>query len=171
MDFQNCTYTSPASDLIHFFNTSITDDMLLEHENYLLEEYRKTLVTEMAKLGCRTQPITMNELKAALVRKAFMGMFATFMVLPYILVDKDAICSTTEILSNDGKINVPGVHNKLYRAALVRRLKVFDQLGLLDWNYCNKLRILFCQRLNLYSLSSFEFYQKIWENLKNFINK
>lgn len=106
--------------------------MLMEYESLFLEQYRETLSTTMMRLGCRTKTPTRDELKTAMREKAFMGMVATLMILPFILVEKDDAFRLSEMMTDDGKFVHPGINSQLYRPILNRRIKMFDQMGLLD---------------------------------------
>ncbi|OXU23988.1 hypothetical protein TSAR_016853 [Trichomalopsis sarcophagae] len=133
VDFQMCVYTSPAIDLLYFFNTSLADDTLLAHEDTLLHEYLRVLSSTMSEVGCKTPPPTMAELKRMLRERALYGMVASFAILPVLLVDKSEAKDLGEIMGAEGDAyDNPAYKGKLYRQTMVRRLPKFDEMGLLD---------------------------------------
>ncbi|CAB0032799.1 unnamed protein product [Trichogramma brassicae] len=132
VDFQLCLYSSPGVDLQYFFNTSLSDDMLLAKESALLEAYLAELEAVMKAAGCRTRAPSMAELQRMMRERATYGMVASFTVLPLVLVEKSEVKSLDEMMSSDGTYDNPAYRGKAYRKAMVRRLPKFDQLGLLD---------------------------------------
>jgi len=130
VDFQLCVYTSPAVDLIYFFNTSPSPDVIENKRDILLDEYLCTLSTTMKQLNCETQPLTKEELKAALKRRAELEMVITFTVLPVVLCNKSEVKDLNEILGNDTFINP--LKSESYEKLILKRLPLYDEWGLLD---------------------------------------
>ena len=111
----------------------MTDDLLLENEELLLAEYRRTLAATMAKLACRTMPPTLANLKSMMMKKALYGMISSFTILPMLLVDKSKDDGLNEMIDKDGNLsNNPGYSGELFKKAMIRRLPKFYELGLLD---------------------------------------
>ncbi|XP_072749880.1 uncharacterized protein [Anoplolepis gracilipes] len=131
VDFQLCVYGSPVIDLLYFFSTSPSLNVIENQKNLLCNEYIDTLVTTMKQLGCKTQPPTLEELKAAMKRRAVYGMIATFTILPLALVDKKEAKDLDEIMNKEGYTN-PGYENEIYKKALMERMPIYDEWGLLD---------------------------------------
>jgi len=131
VDFQICLYTSPAIDLLYFLNTSPSPDVIENHKDILLDEYLGTLSTTMKQLNCETQPLTKDELKTTLKRRAAYGMIASFTVLPIVLCCKSEAKDINELLGTDTFIN-PGLKSESYKKLMIKRLPLFDKWGLLD---------------------------------------
>ncbi|XP_011706031.1 PREDICTED: uncharacterized protein LOC105461227, partial [Wasmannia auropunctata] len=74
VDFQLSVYTSPAIDLLYFLDTGPSLDVIENKKDILLSEYLGTLSVTMRQLNCKTQPPTMEELKATLRQRAGYGM-------------------------------------------------------------------------------------------------
>lgn len=110
----------------------MTDDLLLNNEEMLLAEYRRTLVCTMQELGCQTMPPTMATLKAMMLQRSLYGLIASCTILPVLLVDKSKAVRLNEMLGEDGSFTNPGFASELFRQALARRLTKFDDLGLFD---------------------------------------
>lgn len=85
----------------------------------------------MKQLGCKTQPPTMEELKATLKRRAAFGMIAAFTVLPIVMCCKSKVKDIDEIMSS-GNFSNPGLKGESYKQVMMKRLPKFDELGLLD---------------------------------------
>jgi len=131
VDFQLCSYTSPAIDILYFLNTSPSPDVIENKRDILINEYYSTLSATMKQLGCKTQPLTMEELKAALKRRASFGMIASFSVLPLMLCCKSEAKDLNEIMSTGSFIN-PGLKSESYKKLMMKRLPLYDEWGLLD---------------------------------------
>lgn len=86
----------------------------------------------MKQLGCKTQPPTMEELKAILKKKASYGMIASFTVLPIVLCEKADLRGIDEIMGKDGSFQNTSIRGKQYRKLMTKRIPMFDEAGLLD---------------------------------------
>ncbi|XP_012228832.1 uncharacterized protein [Linepithema humile] len=131
VDFQLCVYASPALDIHYFLSTSPSPDVIENSKSVLLNEYHNTLVSTMQQLNCKTQPPTMEELKATLKRKASFGMIAAFTVLPIVLCNKDDVKDLDEMMGGDS-FNNEAYSNEAYRKVMTKRIPLYDEWGLLD---------------------------------------
>ncbi|CAL1685860.1 unnamed protein product [Lasius platythorax] len=131
VDFQVCVYTSPAVDLLYFFSTSPSPDVIENNRDILFNEYLSTLSATMKQLDCKTQPPTKEELNASMKRRAAYEMIASFTVLPIILVDKNEVKDIDEIMNKDDYTN-PGHKNETYKKIMMKRVPMYDEWGLLD---------------------------------------
>ncbi|XP_024879410.1 uncharacterized protein LOC112459515 [Temnothorax curvispinosus] len=131
VDFQLCVYTSPAIDLQYFLSTSPSPDVIENKKDVLLNEYLSALSATMKQLGCKTQPPTIEELKATLKRKASYGMIASFSILPIVLCCKTEAKDLDEIMSS-GSYSNPGLKGESYKKLMMKRLPMYDEWGLLD---------------------------------------
>lgn len=132
VDFQMCVYSSPALDLQYFLNTSLNEELWENGKDRILQEYHDTLTSTMAKLGCKTVPITMEDLRKSLKEKEILGMMCSLTILPLILVDKSEAPDLDECVNEDGIDNNPVYANELFHEVLRKRIPIYDQLGLLD---------------------------------------
>lgn len=90
-----------------------------------------TLSATMKQLSCKTQPPTLEELKAALKQRAAYGMISSFTVLPLVMADKSEVKDLDEILDKDGYTN-PAYKNEVYQKIMMKRIPMYDEWGLLD---------------------------------------
>lgn len=69
VDYQLSVYTSPAVDLLYFLN--ICPELAVKYDNdeYFLDLYLATLKETMERIGCKTVPPTMQQLKAAMHKR------------------------------------------------------------------------------------------------------
>lgn len=132
VDFQLCNYTSPAMDLLYFLNTSISDDIYFNHKDEVLKEYQQTLSATMASLGCKASPPSIGDLQKAMKERAVIGMIASFTILPIILVEKSEVRNIDEMLSEDGKVDNPGLKGEAFRKTMIKRLPQYAAAGLFD---------------------------------------
>lgn len=129
-----CSYTSPAIDIHYFLSTSPAVEVIENNKAALLDEYLAALTTTMKQLKCKTQPPTMEKLKAALKQRASYGMIASFTVLPIVLCEKDDLKDIDEMLGKDGTTyDNSSMNGKNYRKVMTKRIPMYDQLGLLDF--------------------------------------
>ncbi|CAL7950532.1 unnamed protein product [Xylocopa violacea] len=132
VDFQLSLYGSPSIDLHYFFNTSLNEDVYDNHMDDLYEEYLRVLSATMKQLGCKTQPITIEELHRVLRRMGLCALVASMTVLPLILVDKGDVKDIQELMDKDCMTAHPGFTNAAYRKIMSKRLVKFDEMGLLE---------------------------------------
>lgn len=131
MDFQLCVYTSPAIDLLYFFSTSPSPDVIENKRDILFNEYMGTLSATMKQLNCKTQLPTLKELKATLRQRAAYGMISSFTILPIVMADKSEVKDLDEILDKEGYTN-PAYKNEIYQKIMMKRIPMYDEWGLLD---------------------------------------
>ncbi|CAG5074016.1 Protein of unknown function [Cotesia congregata] len=98
VDFQMCHYGTPAFDLLYFLNTSVSEEVLMDHKDHLIEEYHKTLFETMRKIGCKTCAPTLEYITTILAEKEFIGFLFSCTAFPIMIVDKNA--------DNDNSISV-----------------------------------------------------------------
>ncbi|XP_014474316.1 PREDICTED: uncharacterized protein LOC106744243 isoform X2 [Dinoponera quadriceps] len=132
VDFQLCSYTSPAIDLLYFLGTSPSMEIIENNKDVLLNEYLNTLSSTMKQLGCKTQPPTMEKLKKSLKERAAYEMIASFTILPIVLCKKADVKGFDEIMSKDGSYDNPGFQGKIFKKIMLKRIPLYDEQGLLD---------------------------------------
>ncbi|KAL2717335.1 uncharacterized protein V1478_013035 [Vespula squamosa] len=133
VDFQMCSYGSPANDLQYFLNTSMDNDVYENNKDMLLQEYLGTLSNMMKQFDCKTVPPNMEKLQKALLEREFLAMTSTFTILPLVLLDKNEAKDLDEIMGKDGnEYNSTAFENEIYRKVISERIPIYDQLGLLD---------------------------------------
>ncbi|XP_023312787.1 uncharacterized protein LOC108915093, partial [Anoplophora glabripennis] len=85
IDFQNCDYKSPATDLFFFLFTNVQTSVLQDDFDGLIEFYHKHFISHLEKLKCDTAPFSLpkflEEMKAATpveLGHCFMMIFLNF---------------------------------------------------------------------------------------------
>ncbi|XP_034943301.1 uncharacterized protein [Chelonus insularis] len=133
VDFQLCVYGSPGVDLSYFFNTSLSETVLMNHKNDILNEYLNVLTATMKKIGCKTSPPSMNDLQKILRKTEPYGFVAACTILPLVLTKSDDAMDLEELMEQvDEEFNVKAYNNEVYRKVIVRRLIDWNAMGLLD---------------------------------------
>ncbi|XP_015190308.1 PREDICTED: uncharacterized protein LOC107073906 [Polistes dominula] len=132
VDFQMCTYTSPALDLQYFLSTSPNDDVYENKKDTLINEYYTTLCNTMKQLNCKTQPPSMEKLQKQIKDYEIVAMISSFAILPLVLIDKKEAKDLNEIMSTDGSYDDTAYKTDIYRKVISKRIPYYDQLGLLD---------------------------------------
>ncbi|KAK9308971.1 hypothetical protein QLX08_001175 [Tetragonisca angustula] len=131
VDFQLCLYCSPAVDLHYLFNTSVfeeIDDTLSSEA--LLEEYLRTLTATMKRLNCKTQPPTLKEIKKSMSERLVHALVSSMNILPFALTDKEDAKTIDDVVKEEFKN--PGLKSPTFQKIMLKRLKKFDEAGLLD---------------------------------------
>jgi len=104
---------------------------VMENErNTLLNEYLGTLSATMKQLNCKTQPPTLEELKASLKRSVSYGMIIAFTILPLMLCNKNESKDLDDIISTGTFIN-PGLQSESYKKLMIKNIPLYDEWGLL----------------------------------------
>lgn len=68
-------YSSPAIDLHHFLNISPETAVIYDQDEQLLHMYLTILCNTMNALNCKTEPPTMEQLKAAMRKRELYAVF------------------------------------------------------------------------------------------------
>ncbi|XP_076279923.1 uncharacterized protein LOC143208890 isoform X1 [Lasioglossum baleicum] len=133
VDFQACFYSTPATDLQYFLNTSPSEEVYENHMNDLIVQYVHTLTSTMKRLNCKTPPPTMDDINRCMKERGIYGLISSITVLPFVLVDKSQAKDIDKLLpSANGASDNPGYRSAAYRRVMTRRLPKFDDMGLLD---------------------------------------
>nr|XP_003704346.1 PREDICTED: uncharacterized protein LOC100878674 isoform X1 [Megachile rotundata]XP_012142850.1 PREDICTED: uncharacterized protein LOC100878674 isoform X1 [Megachile rotundata]XP_012142851.1 PREDICTED: uncharacterized protein LOC100878674 isoform X1 [Megachile rotundata] len=130
VDFQLCLYTSPAVDLNYFMAINLSDDVQ-QHKEELLEDYLHTLSSVMKKLGCKTSPPTLDELKRYMRERAMYELISSLVMLPVMLVDKTEVLDINDMLKEKPTPN-PGFKYPRFRKLAPKRVMKYVEMGLLD---------------------------------------
>ncbi|XP_017766799.1 PREDICTED: uncharacterized protein LOC108555576 [Eufriesea mexicana] len=131
VDFQLSVYSSPAVDLHYFLSSSVSEEISdLEIES-LLQDYQQTLAITMKQLECDTMPPTMKQIKKTMDERYMYALITSMGTLPIALIDKSNVQSLEEMIRDNGQDN-PGFKNPVYRRIMIKRLKKFEDAGLLD---------------------------------------
>lgn len=131
VDFQLCLYGSPAIDLHYFMSINLADDIYHHRTGMLLEDYLETLSSVMKKLGCKTSPPTMDELKRQLKERALYELISSLVMLPVMLVDKTEVVDINDMIKEEPSPN-PGFKYPRFRKLAPKRIMRFVEMGLLD---------------------------------------
>lgn len=79
VDFQFCCWASPTIDLHYLFNTSLTDDLRLYHQDELLQYYHKCLVRTLKNLNFSGYIPSLREFHMEFIQHTIYGKFFTLM--------------------------------------------------------------------------------------------
>lgn len=131
VDFQQCSYTTPAMDILYFLETSPSPEVIENQRDLLLNEYHSTLTVTMKQLNCKTQPPTRDELEDILKQKAVLGMIASFTILPLVLCSKSNVQDFNDFMA-DGVCKNPGLKGESFKKLMITRVPLYEQWGLLD---------------------------------------
>lgn len=133
VDYQMSVYTSPAIDLHYFLNTCPEISVKCEKDDFLLTTYLNTLRSTMKKLGCKTEPPTMEDLKAALYKRRQYAICAGIVLYLRMIANKEDTEDFEELfgkLSGETKMDV--FKNPDAKIAALKMIPVFEERGYLD---------------------------------------
>ncbi|KAK0171667.1 hypothetical protein PV328_005090 [Microctonus aethiopoides] len=133
VDFQLCVYGSPAIDINYFLNTSPSESVLINQKDKIIDIYLSELTTTMKKLGCKSHPPTLTDLKKSMRQTELYGFLSACTVLPLVLVDKNDAQNLEEIMGqDDSAFNNKAYDGEAYKLTMTRRLPQWNAMGLLD---------------------------------------
>lgn len=73
IDFQFPCWSSPTLDLHYFFNTSLEEDLRMNHQEALLQFYHNELARTLEALEYKQHIPTLHEFNVQFLEKAFFG--------------------------------------------------------------------------------------------------
>lgn len=85
IDFQNCRWSSPASDVVYFAINSIRFEVFESSFDQLLDIYRSTLNATMKRLNCERHSLSSDELKRSIESKYNYWIVKLITTLPHVL--------------------------------------------------------------------------------------
>ncbi|KAG8035767.1 hypothetical protein G9C98_001423 [Cotesia typhae] len=131
VDFQACFYGTPALDLQYFLHTSLNEKSIVHHKNFLIKEYQETLSLTMKRIGCKTCVPSLQYIKKILFDCEIFGFLIASTGLPIMMASKNHAKELDDMV-DDGEFNAGVYNNENYRVRMVRMLKEWDDLGVLD---------------------------------------
>ncbi|XP_037942804.1 uncharacterized protein LOC119675671, partial [Teleopsis dalmanni] len=87
IDFQFCTWSSPAVDLHYFFNTSMRDELRFNHQDEFIQYYYNILVQTLHELKFTGKIPSLHELCVQLEAGRFYAVTSTLVVQPIMIND------------------------------------------------------------------------------------
>ncbi|XP_038118321.1 uncharacterized protein LOC6048697 [Culex quinquefasciatus] len=112
LDYQVCSWGSPAIDLIYFLYLVVHRDVLDNHRDQLLEGYHRHFVDCLTRLNFQGWVPTHEDLQAELNRNVFFELFNDAVGAPFRTVDFGAV-SLEDFLA--GRVPNVGLSNAGYR--------------------------------------------------------
>jgi hypothetical protein len=115
VDYQLCSYGSPARDIVFFLFSSVQDDVLRKHYDDLIKLYYQIFISTLEQLKCVTTPFTFAALKEEISNEARHSQFGhvTFMLYPIFFPQTEVQANTDcDALIFDHKI--PDAHKQKF---------------------------------------------------------
>lgn len=97
IDFQFSCWTSPAIDLHYFFNTSLSEELRLHHQEELIQYYHRKLTTILKCLNYQKHVPTLLEFQVQFLEKSIYGMYA--MLLKAFPIYSVVVCVFSLVIS------------------------------------------------------------------------
>ncbi len=135
IDFQFCCWTSPTIDLHYFMNTSLTNELRLNHQDELLQFYHSELTRMLRSLQYKKHIPTLQEFHVQFKENSFFGLMSSLLIQP-IQINENCEDADLVALIGTGEKSVryrntvfsnPKVHDNIKQF-----LPFFDKKGLLD---------------------------------------
>ncbi|EDW84848.1 uncharacterized protein Dwil_GK12927 [Drosophila willistoni] len=135
IDFQFCVWNSPALDLHYFFNSSIHEDLRLNHQTELVQFYYNHLVRALAKLKYNGLIPSLFDFQLQFRAHSFNALYTTLIFEPVMLYNGPELATIEKLMTNTE--SAIKLHDSLYQNETLRKklhiwLPIFDQIGLLD---------------------------------------
>ncbi|XP_043288399.1 uncharacterized protein [Venturia canescens] len=132
LDFQICSWTCPAFDLVISLSSVPNDDVYIHHFDLLVAEYSKTLTNTMLRINCETKPPTLSSIRQWMKEREFLAVLDSVVWKPFTFVDKSEVVDMSDLVTSEGTTSSPGIKDERYRQIITRRLKDWNSRGLLD---------------------------------------
>nr|NP_651370.2 uncharacterized protein Dmel_CG10513 [Drosophila melanogaster]AAF56440.2 uncharacterized protein Dmel_CG10513 [Drosophila melanogaster]AAK92891.1 GH13495p [Drosophila melanogaster]AOQ12660.1 CG10513-PB [synthetic construct] len=135
IDFQFCSWSSPAVDLHYFFNTSVQVDIRYEQQDALFQYYHTVLVETLKDLNFGGYIPTLRQFVLQLERGRFFAVTVALVCQAILTNDQNADADFNALMKDDERgRNFRKVlyTNKRLQDNLKRELPRFDRSGLLD---------------------------------------
>ncbi|XP_031834349.1 uncharacterized protein LOC116427758 isoform X2 [Nomia melanderi] len=109
VDYQMAVYTSPAIDLLYFLNICPELSVKYDHDDYFIGVYLNTLKETMERIGCKTKPPTLEQLKKAIHKRRAYAVFSGMVLYLRMMANKEDTEDFTTVLklySGETKMDV-----------------------------------------------------------------
>ena len=124
MDYQNVYWTSPVTDLLYFFHTSLSPD-LLDKYHILVQEYHKSLTETLSALGYRGLQPTLTELHMQLQKRGPYAMVMCCSYLSNILADRNNAPDVLKVIKKEEVVHL----SEEYKDIMKQFLPIFEEKG------------------------------------------
>ncbi|CAD7091881.1 unnamed protein product [Hermetia illucens] len=136
IDFQNTFWGSATIDLHYFFNTSLSDELVLDGQEELVQYYYEKLAENLRSLEYKGKIPTLKGFWIEFMDTSFYGFVSACLVKPY-LINEDAAADADMaalLLENERADNFKKAvySNERVHRYLKKLLPIFDRKGLLD---------------------------------------
>ena len=131
VDFQTPIYTSPAIDLQHFLAMCPEIEIRYEQDEYFLQKYIEILEITMKKIGCKTEPPKLEELKVAMYKRRVYTILTGLIYYTRSVADSEDVESLDQVLES-GDTNLDFFKNPDTVKAVSKIVKILNERGYLD---------------------------------------
>lgn len=133
VDFQRSCYTSPAIDLIHFFNTCPEIEFKYKKEYHFLSNYLNTLTYAMGVFHCNTRPPTLAEIEKAMEKRRLYIIIVGLVLYPRMVVRHNNHENWEHVLGTlKGDTELDVFKEPLAVESIRRFIKFMELKGILD---------------------------------------
>ncbi|XP_037040847.1 uncharacterized protein LOC119077688 [Bradysia coprophila] len=130
VDYHNGYVGSPIVDLMYFFTSSVSFDVMKEYKNELLYVYHESLRFSLEKLKYQGNVPSLSDLQLEFLRSGAIEVILSLTIGPYLRFsgyELSSIFKQSNVALNSANIL------KYYEPVINEQLHQFDSLGLLDW--------------------------------------
>ena len=131
VDYQFSVFTSPAIDLQYFLCICPELKIKCAKDDFFLETYLSILECELKRIGCKTKPPTIEELKRSIYKRRIFSIFAGLIYLPKMMCDKSNVEEFDKVLAK-GETKLDTFKNPQTRKVVHKLLKALNAQGYLD---------------------------------------
>ncbi|XP_052846806.1 uncharacterized protein LOC128258872 [Drosophila gunungcola] len=135
IDFQFCSWSSPAVDLHYFFNTSVQSKIRFEQQDELIQYYHSVLVETLKDLNFAGYTPTLRQLILQLEKGRFFAVTVALVNQAIMTNDQNADADFNALMKDDDRgrnFRKLLYTNKRLQDNLKYELPRFDRSGLLD---------------------------------------
>lgn len=98
VDLQACRYSSPATDILYFFASSLEEGLLASHHETLFQIYHSAFCAELSRTAPNSKQVTLDEIIEEVKKNALFGLIMGFVLLTAVTAKPGAIDTDRESL-------------------------------------------------------------------------
>jgi len=130
VDYHNGFVASPILDLMYFFTSSVSFDVIKDYKNELLYVYHESLRFSLQKLNYQGEVPSLSDLQLEFLQRGALEVILSLTIGPYLRFSGYELSS----IFKESNVNLNSKNIlKHYQPVINEQLQQFDQIGLLDW--------------------------------------
>ncbi|XP_063976075.1 uncharacterized protein LOC135161964 [Diachasmimorpha longicaudata] len=131
VDYQFSIWSSPAIDITYFLSCAPELKIKGTQDDLFLERYLTRLSSTMKRIGCTSEPPTMEQLKKSLHKRQILSLITGIVFFAIMIADDGDITDLEDILHKETH-DADTLKNPRVKAAVEKMLPIWNDRGYLD---------------------------------------